>query len=188
MITSSHIIALGYDSVQIGIIMQKLKKLGVPHKVVQIRGTYVKRGKVCSSRYKTDRESIKYNSTNTQCDKGNKMISEELLSEVLGLKVIGNLKFSDNVLYVDVDLCTPTTRTIGINIYELAHKCKEWAFNNHDFILQSVYIPKGIFTSSYCVAERNFSYQKYDQTFHADTEHEAIFKSCQWILDNKEQK
>jgi hypothetical protein len=28
--------------------MQKLKKIGVPHKVVQIRGTYVKRGKVCS--------------------------------------------------------------------------------------------------------------------------------------------
>jgi hypothetical protein len=35
-------------------IMQKLKKLGVPFKVVQIRGAYIKRGKVCSYLHYSD--------------------------------------------------------------------------------------------------------------------------------------
>lgn len=72
-----------------------------------------------------------------------------------------------------------------INICELANKCKEWAFKCNDFILQSAFVPKGKFTSCYCIVTKNFSYPTLKENFHADTEVEAIFKSCQYILDNK---
>ncbi len=54
MITSSKLRELGYCSAQCGMIMQKLKKIGVPFKVVQIRGTYIKRGKVCDYMHYAD--------------------------------------------------------------------------------------------------------------------------------------
>ena len=73
-----------------------------------------------------------------------------------------------------------------INVYELAHKCKEWALN------------KGY----YLRAEQGFNYKDNLQwtaflntnmddgadyvDYWNNTEPEAIFKACEWILKQKE--
>ena len=49
-------------------------------------------------------------------------ISKELLSKVLELKRIDEIYIEDNILH----FCELNK---GINIYELAHKCKEWAMD-----------------------------------------------------------
>ena len=67
---------------------------------------------------------------------------------------------------------------IDINIYELSHKCKEWAEINHGYIL----------CSYKCGSVGNCQIMKLDKFFIASTEPEAIFKACQYILDNKDQK
>lgn len=59
------------------------------------------------------------------------------------------------------------------NIYEFAHKCKEWAAS------------LGFNVSSNLVTTMITS-DKHRELFQADTEPEAIFKACQWILkENK---
>ena len=86
------------------------------------------------------------------------MISKELLKEVMP---------TYDYMYID-----------EFNIYELAHRCKEWAAYRHECFIN-------IFQKT--------SYNKYTakldgKVFQSDTEPEAIFKACQWILDNKEAK
>ena len=107
------------------------------------------------------------------------IISKELLSEVLGHNQIDNIEllYDDTILeftYID------DNQEIGddINIYELAHRCKEWALASH-IRLWSV---KDDNNSAIC---RINSREK--EEFYAYTEAEAIFEACQWIYD-KEQK
>lgn len=130
-----------------------------------------------------------------------KIISNELLSEVLGVDVI-DTKAIRKVLeyYIDVGGITDIR---SINIYELAHKCKEWAKK-----IKFIYMNKGkpLSETSAGLEIRVSVKQLYNdwygvdivtldsrfrtistlnhKTFH--TEHEAIFKACQWILENKE--
>ena len=105
--------------------------------------------------------------------------SKELLSEVLDIKVVevykigSNPNFKDNTLLYRVEGCGDL---FTINIHELAHKCKEWAN-----------IKKGMYLSSgYDEVDKKWEAMMMQITFVADTEPEAIFKACQWILDNKE--
>jgi hypothetical protein len=72
------------------------------------------------------------------------------------------------------------SKSIGtyINIYELAHKCKEWLKNNVSNSFSGFDNGHRFF----CHIE-NYNIQ---DRFYEDTEHEAIFKACQWILDTKE--
>ena len=111
------------------------------------------------------------------------MISKELLSEVLDLKRVDDIYIEDNILY----FCKLNK---GINIYELVHKCKEWAYTKYKIILTSKlfdYQIKNIFDCYLETGEksreniRNFAHPD----FISNTEPEAIFKACQWILENK---
>lgn len=106
-------------------------------------------------------------------------ISKELLSEVLKVnvtyteKLIGNtLGFKTN----NVDF------THLINIYELAHKCKEWAL-----------------TKGYVILEYPLIVHIYNENtkekVHAEGDLTTIafytirvIKSAQWILDNKDKQ
>ena len=99
------------------------------------------------------------------------MISKELLSEVLG----GNVKYFNidgNLLYYDIDFGT------HINIYELAHKCKEWTlkkgFSIHSFITEV----SG--ESEIYKYVKNYGWRLI-QIENDSTEPEAIFKACEWI-------
>ena len=119
------------------------------------------------------------------------MISKELLSEILN-----NKKKYDSNLYIEpivrikyegsgikynfsdgVINKSSLMHDGEINIHELAHKCKDWAFVKHDYII-----------SSYNKGSESVAtfYNKDFGVFCSETEPEAIFKACQWILDNKE--
>ena len=103
------------------------------------------------------------------------MVSKELLSEVFEQE-IRFIKYVANNTY-EVHFEKPIRlKYIIINIYELAHKCKEWA-NKQGYWANSGYDNK-----YYCMLKD----MPDNQWFYADTEVEAIFKACQWILDSKE--
>lgn len=110
-----------------------------------------------------------------------KLISKELLSEVLKVKIRKiNSSILDGNLYYYKELVKCKSK---INIYELAHKCKEWA-ENQGYILLSknkeclVYLIDDVYDVIECL-------NQYEDYFDADTEYEAIFKACDRILDNE---
>ena len=123
----------------------------------------------------------------------NEIISKELLSEVLGYKILSvkDLKDGRNNISFDHERINNMGLISDynfINIHELAHKCKEWALRNNFCIISTTFTAeeddieenwkKGI---NYAWAELHNN----DKLFRANTEPEAIFKSCQWILDKE---
>jgi hypothetical protein len=107
------------------------------------------------------------------------MISTELSSQVLGYKVESVTTVNSR----DINqLLVLGEKTVEINVYELAHKCKEWALM-HDFSIKSTYdFTHTCFASVYGLQRGSYFNAQ------ADTEPEAIFLACQWILDNKGSK
>ena len=104
------------------------------------------------------------------------MISKELLSEVTPhLAFCDDITEDENefVFWKDGEMHS------DINIYELAHKCKEWA-HGKDYFISSKIIPFGN-------SQAYISYQLNNECHRvkADTEPDAIFKACEWILSNK---
>ena len=106
------------------------------------------------------------------------MISKELLSEVLGSKVRSIEIINSSVTYT---LCHSVIGYVYINIYELAHKCKEWA-------------TKQKYSFNICYRDDwwdrlekrvHIDFYNNSKSFQSDTEPEAIFKASQWILENK---
>ena len=95
------------------------------------------------------------------------MISKELLSAVLETEVKTFKIENELIIYNDHYV---------INIYKLAHLCKEWAFDN-GFRLQ---------TQKYKTEEYQCIIDEMNIQFHSAkyevTEHEAIFKACEWII------
>ena len=112
----------------------------------------------------------------------NKIISKELLSEVLGFKIDNCWVDGSNVEWIKDGMSY-------INIYELAHKCKEWAIDK-DFIIETEYEGKQKAFGSYCICRIFYDgdkiYDNYSECEYYQKEPEAIFKACQWILDNKD--
>lgn len=110
------------------------------------------------------------------------MISKELLSEVLREPIYAEPYIKcDELFWVRFYLPNVDDgieQEVSINIYELAYKCKEWALGK-DFVLYSgsTHRIKGyrcdIYTKDGDV----------DEDFVGDTEPEAIFKACEWIME-----
>ena len=71
----------------------------------------------------------------------------------------------------------------GANIYELAHKCKEWAVS--ESVLLESRIDKTVVKPSRCSVVNYITGQEL-VLIHAQTEPAAIMEACQWILDNKD--
>ena len=106
-----------------------------------------------------------------------KFPSKELLSEVLGIYVNEVKGIEANI---PICGCVHSDGWYDeINIYELAHKCKEWALSKN-FILHSgsTYKPEryrcDIYVGNSAIEDENFI---------SDTEPEAIFKACEWIME-----
>lgn len=108
------------------------------------------------------------------------MISKELLSEVLGRECSYASLIENDVWYKTIVCVNGNNRPkeVHINIYELAHKCKEWAYskghtlssgNNHLMFMS-------------CSIRRTLTDDDWTE-FYADTEREAIFKACEWIME-----
>ena len=104
------------------------------------------------------------------------MISKELLSEVLSAKV-EKFYIDGTVLkyYASVDLIIGISQSI--NIYELAHKCKEWAYNKGYVIFSSVQLNGW---AVFIQTDKDGIIVSFE-----GIEHEAIFKACEWIRTNR---
>ena len=126
------------------------------------------------------------------------MISKELLSEVLGYE-INDFMIKDNLLKYDalysLDMSN-NHKAYGyrksINIYELVHKCKEFAYKLNFNILTEKVSENGYFGY---IIKTNQLLECYGyiqeikvvyETIHNQTEAECIFIACQWILENKD--
>ena len=97
------------------------------------------------------------------------MISKELLEEVLGERYIPRLGME-------------------INTYELAHMCKEWAIRKEYQIL-SGFADRPAYrkANEKCYARlmwKNKQHEDSDMYFITETEPEATFLACEWILEN----
>ena len=114
----------------------------------------------------------------------NKLLNR-LLSEVLGEEYSLN-EFPDgySINYKTTLVLSKYSGVEFINIYELAHKCKEWAYER-DFYIYSIFTFAG---EGACYVTKDDEIQKRLATFAGDSEPEAIFKACQWILDNKDKQ
>lgn len=127
------------------------------------------------------------------------MISKELLSEVLGYKVVAyshnglsNGKIGEKfTLHINPKQRAdkPSSCVVpqeSINIYELAHKCKEWAFDKGYIIEVGVHptIKKDRMDRYYfykITTDRGKQLvPKFVEVI--KTEEEAIFKACELIL------
>ena len=106
------------------------------------------------------------------------MISKELLSVVLKKRPIDILRFGKETELGKewIEAGYSKSGNIGaFNIHELAHMCKEWSYCKRYFL------STGKDIMGYFCLDRERS-----RSFIADTEPEAIFKACEWIL--KQQK
>ena len=100
-----------------------------------------------------------------------KLITKSLFDAVYNCDIS---KDSDMLRYYD-----------RINIYEFAFKCKEWAFKNGRYVLQSQsYTVKDYKFTKGAFCYTHFSMSGIGNSHWADTEPEAIFKACNWILEN----
>ena len=100
-----------------------------------------------------------------------KFPSKELLSAVLGIDV-------NEVKGIEAN--TPICGCVHsdgwydeINIYELAHKCKEWAKKKEYWAISGY--DEGYFCMLHDMPDNRF--------FNASTEIEAIFKACEYIME-----
>ncbi len=102
------------------------------------------------------------------------MISKELLENVLD-KEIASINIEENILNYIED----KVGYFEINIYELAHKCKEWAYKrgflywyeNSRLFIKIMYS---------CKVDFVIDIGEYKKPFEIDID----FKACQWILNN----
>jgi len=115
------------------------------------------------------------------------LLSKELLSEVLENKKVkeiyeigSNPNVGDNTLLYSLQSFEDIQ---DINIFELADKCKKWAYKLDEWIIES-----GVTEEAYANLYGRYSCSDDEpiETFSEDTEVGAIFKAAQWILDNKD--
>ena len=121
---------------------------------------------------------------------GEEMISKELFSEVLGIEICDEsfgMDEDNHLLFATPEADGTHYRWEGINIHELAHKCKEWASKQKEVIY--IDIKEGVKAE---VIDMRIATKKdmYTKTIYGQKilSSDDIFEYCQWILDNKENK
>ena len=108
------------------------------------------------------------------------IVSKELVNEVLGYKV-KDIKFDKNAIKYKALNGVKWERIFrSINIHELAHKCKEWIANRYPRF--SIKWDIGYVKNS----NETVKVWLYNKCIGEDRqEYKAIFKACQWILENE---
>jgi hypothetical protein len=116
------------------------------------------------------------------------MINKELLSEVLEINVTYSEQMKNNIFRYYFNIGIGGDLFEEINIYELAHKCKEWATPLNSKYYLDIHVD-GISQTTHI---RKYSIDIMDMnsmdaiiSFEATTEPEAIFKACEWILQQR---
>lgn len=103
------------------------------------------------------------------------MISPELVKEICGKKAYSR----DNEVWIPIDEFEGAFE--GLNIHELAHKCKEWAINEGFWLETYINHSQGRCSVNNAKWERVY---KTTQT----TEPEAIFKATSYIMEQLKDK
>ena len=105
--------------------------------------------------------------------------SKELISEVLS-KEVEEERFidSNSLTYVNSGIYE------DINIYELAHKCKEWAYSQGYIISSGLTPVLGVNKDGWAeVFSCSTPLDGKLHTFKQLSEPEAIFKACEYIME-----
>ena len=116
------------------------------------------------------------------------MISKELLNKVLNIEIVSYQMKQKNILAYEYNKVSKnqwsgkTFCNRSINIYELAHKCKEWALSKGYIINSGATTSNDWSSTIYKVIKENPYIKELSHTWE-QSEPEAIFKACQWILD-----
>jgi hypothetical protein len=122
------------------------------------------------------------------------IISTKLLSEVLGspveiisidehkCEIRNSIPFENYQLGVSYSYLYGNKETRFMPVHELAHKCKEWAWKKC-LLLNSGLDAESFYKNHNGVA----SLPNIGRTFYADSEYEAIFLACEYILNNIKQ-
>ncbi len=122
------------------------------------------------------------------------MVSKELLSEVLdtvtpltmdithtGNDLVIGFEYKDNMRY---------TTYKSINIYELAHLCKEWAFEQGKDL--SVYRMGGFKKPTYACSVMLYDFRgrsdRWKRLGDCNSYTDGVFQATQWIYDDNERK
>ena len=124
----------------------------------------------------------------------NDVISKELLSEVLQkdlsyildpsmiisiYKVMG----SRSILRYTIKRSVSNNHE-SINIHELAHKCKEWAYKQGYILMSTIRTNSSLAICEFSKSGKHDYEDELYNNFRAHTEHEAVFLACKWILEN----
>lgn len=109
--------------------------------------------------------------------------SKELLSEVLK-KDYNHIEQYGNTICCRNMINGELHDGWDINIYELACKCKKWAKN---YTLVSAYYFENGEEGAWCCLHKDLC-NVGGEMFEADTEEEAIFKACDYILNELSNK
>ena len=110
------------------------------------------------------------------------MINKELLSEIEKKRIKEFVIEKNELRYIIENDTNNIPDLYFINIYELAHKCKEWADKLNIGIQSYIWFGTGV-ARTYAMSGR---FDLYSEHF-ASTEQEAIFKATQWVYDNIKQ-
>ena len=112
------------------------------------------------------------------------MINKELLSAVYPID-------ETTETYVGIQESTGRVMWFGkeyndcrseIDIHRVAHKCKEWALSKRYIINSGATTSNDWSSTIYKVIKENPYIKELSHTW-GQSENEAIFKACQWILD-----
>ena len=116
------------------------------------------------------------------------MISKELLSKVIGLDILAVYGEANSILTFKFDeSCGNQIGREGkINIYELAHECKEWAENKNHIIYSHIDRCHSPARQVGVATIGNQVFRGYYGT--NESEPEAVLKACEWILENEKDK
>ena len=114
----------------------------------------------------------------------NDVISKELLREVLGYKVeyVEECEHRDNIIGIWNNI--NSTPIKELNIYELAHKCKEWAYKKGYILMSTIRTNSSLAICEFSKSGKHDYEDELYNNFRTHTEHEAVFLACKWILEN----
>ena len=114
----------------------------------------------------------------------NDVISKELLREVFGYKVeyVEECEHRDNIIGIWNNI--NSTPIKELNIYELAHKCKEWAYKKGYILMSTIRTNSSLAICEFSKSGKHDYEDELYNNFRAHTEHEAVFLACKWILEN----
>ena len=107
-------------------------------------------------------------------------ISKELLSEVLGYEALPTQVSTKELQYIDKRRKHGAFHPCCINIYELAHKCKEWALSKGYILMSKPRTSSSFATCEFCKNGKCDYEDDLWNDFRAESEQQAVFDATSW--------